>query len=363
MSVEVFLSTLSLRRATNNFFNCRFNIIISIHALLAESDHTLSSRVSPLSNFYPRSPCGERHAGRFQPVRESGFLSTLSLRRATARRASRQQPAGISIHALLAESDRCCTPQAHIAAISIHALLAESDVPQTPQAENQSPFLSTLSLRRATPLTFALFRPLKYFYPRSPCGERLTSGQNDNDSNNISIHALLAESDASFFSGRSCFSDFYPRSPCGERRSHYSSSRPLKGFLSTLSLRRATIQEIGREACAFISIHALLAESDALQQNIQAEDSLFLSTLSLRRATVRKNQVLLQYSRFLSTLSLRRATDGRNAISPVICISIHALLAESDSTKLPSGGRTFISIHALLAESDLSCNANINFTT
>ena len=150
MSVEVFLSTLSLRRATNNFFNCRFNIIISIHALLAESDHTLSSRVSPLSNFYPRSPCGERHAGRFQPVRESGFLSTLSLRRATARRASRQQPAGISIH----------------------ALLAESDVPQTPQAENQSPFLSTLSLRRATPLTFALFRPLKYFYPRSPCGER-----------------------------------------------------------------------------------------------------------------------------------------------------------------------------------------------
>ena len=240
MSVEVFLSTLSLRRATNNFFNCRFNIIISIHALLAESDHTLSSRVSPLSNFYPRSPCGERHAGRFQPVRESGFLSTLSLRRATARRASRQQPAGISIHALLAESDRCCTPQAHIAAISIHALLAESDVPQTPQAENQSPFLSTLSLRRATPLTFALFRPLKYFYPRSPCGERLTSGQNDNDSNNISIHALLAESD------------------------HWRRLESQKNykFLSTLSLRRATW---------------VLRKVPLL--------GIFLSTLSLRRAT------------------------------------------------------------------------------
>ena len=241
LSRTEFLSTLSLRRATNNFFNCRFNIIISIHALLAESDHTLSSRVSPLSNFYPRSPCGERHAGRFQPVRESGFLSTLSLRRATARRASRQQPAGISIHALLAESDRCCTPQAHIAAISIHALLAESDVPQTPQAENQSPFLSTLSLRRATPLTFALFRPLKYFYPRSPCGERLTSGQNDNDSNNISIHALLAESDNFLIFSISIDFYFYPRSPCGERPFLSGSIKFLSVFLSTLSLRRATI--------------------------------------------------------------------------------------------------------------------------
>ena len=79
---------------------------------------------------------------------------------------------------------------------------------------------------------------------------------------------------------------------------------------------------------------------------------LFLSTLSLRRATVRKNQVLLQYSRFLSTLSLRRATDGRNAISPVICISIHALLAESDHYTYRLPPAEAISIHALLAESD-----------
>ena len=341
MSVEVFLSTLSLRRATNNFFNCRFNIIISIHALLAESDHTLSSRVSPLSNFYPRSPCGERHAGRFQPVRESGFLSTLSLRRATARRASRQQPAGISIH----------------------ALLAESDVPQTPQAENQSPFLSTLSLRRATPLTFALFRPLKYFYPRSPCGERLTSGQNDNDSNNISIHALLAESDASFFSGRSCFSDFYPRSPCGERRSHYSSSRPLKGFLSTLSLRRATKDTTARQQIADISIHALLAESDDTRDWTRG-----LCLYFYPRSPCGERRIATKYSSggfSISIHALLAESDcsEKSSIAAVLAISIHALLAESDSTKLPSGGRTFISIHALLAESDLSCNANINFTT
>ena len=56
----------------------------------------------------------------------------------------------------------------------------------------------------------------------------------------ISIHALLAESDTDslfFIDGRN---DFYPRSPCGERRSHYRSSGPFKRFLSTLSLRRAT---------------------------------------------------------------------------------------------------------------------------
>ena len=78
---------------------------------------------------------------------------------------------------------------------------------------------------------------------------------------------------------------FYPRSPCGER--HFGREIILVEiqFLSTLSLRRATIiglgfhTEIGdfypRSPCgerlkfdneearaAFISIHALLAESD-----------------------------------------------------------------------------------------------------
>ena len=33
------------------------------------------------------------------------------------------------------------------------------------------------------------------FYPRSPCGERLDTGGNDNGNAKISIHALLAESD------------------------------------------------------------------------------------------------------------------------------------------------------------------------
>ena len=79
-----FLSTLSLRRAT------------------AAPKRKLHLQ----SNFYPRSPCGERPDGRTDP-RGGRF---------------------ISIHALLAESDLDAA-QAMLVhdPISIHALLAESD--------------------------------------------------------------------------------------------------------------------------------------------------------------------------------------------------------------------------------------------
>ena len=59
------------------------DIPISIHALLAESDHPKTSGRPHNTNFYPRSPCGER------PV--LAVTSEVSER--------------ISIHALLAESD------------------------------------------------------------------------------------------------------------------------------------------------------------------------------------------------------------------------------------------------------------------
>ena len=37
--------------------------IISIHALLAESDWGVRKAVGSLMDFYPRSPCGERLGG------------------------------------------------------------------------------------------------------------------------------------------------------------------------------------------------------------------------------------------------------------------------------------------------------------
>ena len=101
----LFLSTLSLRRATENTV---------IGFLSYEFLSTLSLR---------RATVWER--GRVLTVR---FLSTLSLRRATGKACRYQQGHRISIHALLAESD----------------LIVKVTRLYPPK------FLSTLSLRRAT---------------------------------------------------------------------------------------------------------------------------------------------------------------------------------------------------------------------
>ena len=151
LSIDVFLSTLSLRRATR-YFTYYFRRFL---------------------NFYPRSPCGERLGNVVAGLHMSRFLSTLSLRRATT------HPITILVR---------------VVEISIHALLAESDI---------------------GPLIFSV-QP-RNFYPRSPCGERLLAG-------------------------------FWVLS--------------TQIFLSTLSLRRATAP-----------------------QPPQGKSSIFLSTLSLRRAT------------------------------------------------------------------------------
>ena len=150
----------------------------------------------------------------------------------------------------------------------------------------------------------------------------------------ISIHALLAESDIFDDIFRNLLNDFYPRSPCGERPYTTTITICIVSFLSTLSLRRAT--KARRDSCqhpAGISIHALLAESDPPRVIREPATSGFLSTLSLRRATSKSRQTLCRISisihallaesdhqtntggnesgEFLSTLSLRRATtDG-----------------------------------------------------
>ena len=56
----LFLSTLSLRRATGKGQSSGAGIGISIHALLAESDVTTPAGAGSDRDFYPRSPCGER---------------------------------------------------------------------------------------------------------------------------------------------------------------------------------------------------------------------------------------------------------------------------------------------------------------
>ena len=281
-------------------------------------------------NFYPRSPCGER-------------LYLVRGQRPNWR---------ISIHALLAESDLRVLDGSKSSIISIHALLAESDRGRQPALSQSSEFLSTLSLRRATLRVSAFTDYAAYFYPRSPCGERLFT-------TTITICTVLFLSTLSLRRATSFFKRLFGIH---------------EEFLSTLSLRRATMQGNPKLKDMLISIHALLAESDRTSSGILAISLRFLSTLSLRRAT-EKVPADVYYQSFLSTLSLRRATSwatcgpasGRTFLSTLslrratsyakkfgFCdlISIHALLAESDVGDVWACQWPDISIHALLAESD-----------
>ena len=128
IKITQFLSTLSLRRATIPDREPAAGYLISIHALLAESDPTRWAPTCRISNFYPRSPCGERPP---LPTAKSSILFYFYPRSPCGERPIR--PAAL-----------WCSE-----CISIHALLAESDTCGC--------ILST---------------PMLNFYPRSPCGER-----------------------------------------------------------------------------------------------------------------------------------------------------------------------------------------------
>ena len=160
----LFLSTLSLRRATMRAEHHASNQQEFLSTLsLRRATHQQGTSKTPHFNFYPRSPCGERRGGFGAGSWPLVFLSTLSLRRAT-------------LH--------CNTP---------------------------------ITLRH-------------YFYPRSPCGERRRNGQNINRGHTISIHALLAESDSCTSIGRPKRLYFYPRSPCGERPLGGRAPQPPRGI-------------------------------------------------------------------------------------------------------------------------------------
>ena len=201
---------------------------------------------------------------------DSSFLSTLSLRRATKASQIAYRLYNISIHALLAESD-----------FEFYNSLCQ-----------RTRFLSTLSLRRATQEHIRVVKPSHNFYPRSPCGERRDVIAEMTDAQSISIHALLAESDAitqqeginmciflstlslrratlTFEIRITTIDNFYPRSPCGERQLISMLNSPHRKFLSTLSLRRATL------SCS-----------------VKTMSALFLSTLSLRRATAKVHKTV-----------------------------------------------------------------------
>ena len=212
------------------------------------------------------------------------FLSTLSLRRATIWLCQHRRVRHISIHALLAESDGGCAGGAEAKA---------------------------------------------HFYPRSPCGERLRHFNLENSRILISIHALLAESD-----GRLA----------------------VKRHRLNISIHALLAESDDKETTATftvtISIHALLAESDLLRAGVLQDKTGFLSTLSLRRATAEFFCVV--YVLYISIHALLAESDWLAVtLLASFSISIHALLAESDAVCFAAGRvGIVISIHALLAESD-----------
>ena len=148
--------------------------------------------------------------------------------------------------------------------ISIHALLTESDLVHAIRQYKLIKFLSTLSLRRATVLALGIPTSVSFLSTLSlrratdKCC-RLAACHPV-----ISIHALLTESDWTDNNQTNSKVHFYPRSPYGERLYVLPVPRPPQIFLSTLSLRRATV------VAYFFAPHVI-----------------FLSTLSLRRATSR----------------------------------------------------------------------------
>ena len=127
----------------------------------------------------------------------------------------------------------------------------------------------------------------------------------------ISIHALLAESDATWYT-----------------------SAPWMAFLSTLSLRRATRQPRAQadRPPPFLSTLSL-RRATGLSRYVAIIRQIFLSTLSLRRATAILAPLHNPDIVFLSTLSLRRATSRAPGGGLAASISIHALLAESDKAR------------------------------
>ena len=104
------------------------NALISIHALLAESDSLRLELVRRFYDFYPRSPCGERQPSTTRRLTNIIISIHALLAESDIIQWEGMKSLSISIHALLAESDKRRHKKHLISqAISIHALLAESD--------------------------------------------------------------------------------------------------------------------------------------------------------------------------------------------------------------------------------------------
>ena len=190
---------------------------ISIHALLAESDGCRIEHDAAVAyDFYPRSPCGERHETDYTMYLEDNFYPRSPC-------GERQTSAAYSQKKYYFYPRSPCGERLASAWAMSETLV----------------FLSTLSLRRATARARRSWLWYPHFYPRSPCGERLPEARE-----------------------LSSIKYFYPRSPCGERPPFCVSVLLIRGISIHALLAESDVNPYKLTMIFGISIHALLAESD-----------------------------------------------------------------------------------------------------
>ena len=191
-----FQSTHSLRSATS----CQSERIstpgVSIHALLAECDRRPPYLSAPAPGFNPRTPCGVRLHYDALYLMHAGFQSTHSLRSATGqhRRTGRngrsfnpRTPCGV--RQIIDAVQKLCPD------VSIHALLAECDkimINYIHQREGFNP-RTPCGVRQDT--SGGAWSTMS-FNPRTPCGVRQEAIRHLGLTEDVSIHALLAECDS-----------------------------------------------------------------------------------------------------------------------------------------------------------------------
>ena len=220
---------------------------ISTHALHAESDDSATNFciIAYISTHALHAESDFCRQNKF--IWNTSFLPTLSMRRATNNMMLCYKAMTISTHALHAESDQMEPYNMLDLIISTHALHAESDLHRRCDTPCHS-VISTHALHAESDrcASTGCARRTSYFYPRSPCGERL--------------HYVFPRPFPQYF---------YPRSPCGER--HYEFV--LDDFLSMISTHALHAESDGSVANSsrlptFISTHALHAESDNTGRNL-----------------------------------------------------------------------------------------------
>ena len=214
-------------------------------------------------NFYPRPPCGGRLAVHSGNLASFTFLSTPSVRRATkVGLTTKKYTANFYPRPPCGGRPFNSSTLARQYSISIHALRAEGDAIMCRMIVPRKKFLSTPSVRRATPGRRSARLFTAYFYPRPPCGGRLLPVPRPPIMKTfLSTPSVRRATLISHITARKQ-SYFYPRPPCGGRRIGVmylkvskNFSPPPRGGVHPAFVRFAS-------QSAQISIHALRAEGD-----------------------------------------------------------------------------------------------------